>query len=214
MPTGPSTQAQKINERKMTSGDNPTPRPITRGSIRLLQETLTTRNPTATTSARPRPNCTSARKTGGMAAMTEPMLGMKFKKKARKPHRRGKSTPRASNSTVTLIPVAALMIDLIIRYRLTDSLNCSKPDSAPESGPHAARNLRGNVDASNSMNTTRRRITAPLVTRPRSPIMIWPMADSMALASNRPVIPPSGTSIPRSPSQEKAVINCALRRDS
>jgi len=40
IPTGPKTQPQKIVDITITSGDNPRPRPMTRGSTILLTETL------------------------------------------------------------------------------------------------------------------------------------------------------------------------------
>jgi hypothetical protein len=76
IPTGPISQPQKINDRKTTSVDNPSPRPMTRGSSILPITRLIAIKPAATTSASPKPLNSSAWISGGTAAITEPMLGI------------------------------------------------------------------------------------------------------------------------------------------
>lgn len=60
MPTGPSSQPQKISDRNTTSVDSPSPRPITRGSRILPITMLTAIKPPATTNASPNPLNSSA----------------------------------------------------------------------------------------------------------------------------------------------------------
>jgi hypothetical protein len=75
-PTGPQSQPQKSIERKTTSVERPSARPMTRGSITLPTTKFTVRWPMPTAAAPPGPSVMSAISVGGMPAIAEPMVGM------------------------------------------------------------------------------------------------------------------------------------------
>ena len=76
MSTGPSRLPQKTNERKTTSVESPSFRPMSLVSITLSSTKLMVMYPAVAMRALPMPNCIRARRTAGMAAIVEPTLGI------------------------------------------------------------------------------------------------------------------------------------------
>ena len=76
MPTEPSSQPQKINDKKTTKVDKPKPRPIKRGSTILPITILVPTYNKPVIPAAPGPIWIKANNTAGIAAIIEPILGI------------------------------------------------------------------------------------------------------------------------------------------
>jgi hypothetical protein len=118
-PAPPSSHAQKINPRKRTVGEMPSPRPISIGDSRFSATTLITITPTMTSTARVTPDSARARTTAGATANGRPIQGMKLRKKAKMPHISGKSTPNKNSKMAKPTPVTRLTMARNPSWRTT-----------------------------------------------------------------------------------------------
>ena len=108
IPTAPQTHPQKIRDRKTTSVESPSRRPIHRGSTRLPMIMCIATKPIAVIVARATPNCTSASATGGTVAISEPRFGTKLRRNETTPQSSAKSTPSSESMSHATRPIATL----------------------------------------------------------------------------------------------------------
>lgn len=105
IPTVPRTQPQKTSESKTTSGERPTPFPINLGSIIFPIIMFMVRYQTATISDKGIPPSIRAIITGGMAAIIDPIVGIKLSRNVRTPHKSAKSIPNIKRNIHAKKPV-------------------------------------------------------------------------------------------------------------
>jgi hypothetical protein len=105
-PRGPKIADQKTTDNTVVSGDRSRFPPMYLGLTMYPAMPLMIKMPRNTMIAAIPPDSNRARKTGGIKANKKPIVGMKLIRKARKPHRTGKSTPMTIKKTVSRTPVA------------------------------------------------------------------------------------------------------------
>ena len=154
IPTLPSSQPQKINDKNTTKVDKPKPLPKNRGSIIFPITIFTTTKPSPARPAFAKPNSTNAMSTAGTAAIIEPILGIKFNINESTAHNIKWSTPSNHSQKPMSMPVPRLTNILMPRYSFTDVKNSSICLSSIFGSDMATCALRGMLSASNSMKST------------------------------------------------------------
>ena len=115
IPVGPSIHPQKLIESKITIADNPSPLLIIFGSIKFpITISINTKKP-LTHKHVAKLVVINAKIIGGIAAIIEPMIGMKFKKNAKTAHSMAYLILKAINKTKIHKPVMMLVCTLIIK---------------------------------------------------------------------------------------------------
>ena len=115
-PTGPSIQPQKTRERNITKVESPIPLPNIFGSIKLPIIMFTKRYVRPAHNNPVPPKYTHVNNKAGIAAIIEPILGMKLNKNAIIAHNIAYSTPIILREIYISNPVKKLEIVFIPRY--------------------------------------------------------------------------------------------------
>ena len=126
---------------------------------------FTSRYASKVNKAEGRPSWTKAQIIAGMAAINDPMAGIKFKKKASNPQVPANSTPISANRIHRETPVARLKSVLNAIYRLTFAVIVLKCPRVPSGSGKAASSFRGKPAVSSRIKRTKSKIRNMFVKR-------------------------------------------------